>query len=119
MVDDQGQGVEQAYVSVYDVPYVQTNSFQTITTGPGGVFSIAATPGSHNLYLTGQAYSPTQGEINILTEYYADKATLATADPVVVTAGATAALGDWVASRGAIITGRVTNGSGSPLVSAP
>ena len=118
VVDDQGQGVEQAYVSVYAVPHVHANSFQTITTGPGGFFSIAATPGSHDLALTGQRYSDNQPEINIVSEYYADKVTLATADHVTVTAGQTTGLGDWTVSRGAIVTGRVTDGVGAPLAAA-
>lgn len=71
-----------------------------------GTFRIGASAvGSYKLRITPQGYAP---------EYYSDKTTLATADPIALGA-APVALGDIGVTRGAVLTGRVVNTPGTGL----
>lgn len=72
---------------------------------PDGSFAINAVPGDYKVYFAGGQYA---------AEYYNNKPTLATAD--VVTVGAAGAnLGPVTLTEGAVITGRITSPTGSPL----
>ena len=118
MVDGNGQGIEQVFVGVYNVPHSQSSSFGSMTTGPGGYFSFAAAAGVHDLYFTGNGRSPNQAEVNVVDEYYSDQAKLSTANHVTVSDAQTLNLGDITLDIGATVSGHVTNASGTPLSGA-
>ena len=115
-VDGTGNGLAQVQVKVQAVPYNHAVSFPIITTDAEGYFSIAATPEAHDLYFNGDGQTTVnQPEVNVVSEYYSDKATVAAADHVNVVEGSTQSLGNITLDVGAIITGQVTNQSGTPL----
>ena len=58
-----------------------------------------------------------RAEVNIVAEYFANKAARADATPVAVFAGQTLNLGDLPVAVGAIVSGQVTNQSSAPLAS--
>jgi hypothetical protein len=114
-----GIGIEKVRVQANAYPYDWSVSFVTATTGPGGYFTVAAAPGQHYLYFTGDPnVSPNNPEVNIVPEYYLDKAARADADPVSVSVGQTLNVGDINVATGAIVSGQVTNQSASPLANA-
>ncbi len=117
VVDGLGQGIENVFVRMYTSPnFVWDASFPTMTTGPGGVFCLAYEPGTYALYFTGDGtISENQPAVNIVDEYYRDKKTLGTADLLSLANGQTLNLGDVALDIGAIVTGRVTNSSGTAL----
>ena len=119
LLDSNGQGVEQVFVRVTAVPFDNRQVYYTVAAGPGGYFTAPTTPGPRALLIVGDgASSINQPAVNVVQEYYSDKKSLNEADHVWVAEGETADLGDITLAIGAIVTGRVTNGSGSPLSNA-
>ena len=119
LVDGNGEGLAQVQIQVNAVPYNHEVSFPIVTSDAGGYFSIAATPEAHDLYFKGEGDpSLNMPEVNVVSEYYSNKATLAAADHVTVVAGDTLSLGNITLDVGAIVTGQVTNQSGTPLSNA-
>jgi uncharacterized delta-60 repeat protein/uncharacterized repeat protein (TIGR01451 family) len=106
LVDSHGQGIEQVYVRVSPVPANSFASYPIITSGAGGYFSVVATPGPHTLLFQGnlQDSGPT---VNIVETAYPGQVTVAE--------GQVTGLGDIPIAIGAIVTGKVTNGSSAPL----
>jgi uncharacterized repeat protein (TIGR01451 family) len=104
-------------IAVYDVPWVQTNSYVTGVSGSDGYFSIPAPPGIRDLYFTGNLAATNFGlpGVNVVDEYYSDQDLLANANHITVVNGATNDVGTVTMDVGAIISGHVTDGSGTPL----
>ncbi|MFB3853554.1 MAG: carboxypeptidase regulatory-like domain-containing protein [Vicinamibacterales bacterium] len=115
ILDANGQGVEQVYIRVNAVPGNFAVSFPTLTAGPGGYFTVPVLPGYHSVWFSGENMSQHQGAINVVDEYYSNKPSQSTADTVIVTEGNTTNLGDMTLAIGAVVTGRVTNASETPL----
>jgi uncharacterized repeat protein (TIGR01451 family) len=119
VVDGSGSGIEHVWVQANTYPFDWNISFVTAATGPGGDFTVAASPGLHYLYFSGDpGMSPNNPEVNIVPEYYADKARRAEATPVNAAVGQTLNVGDITVEIGAIVSGQVTNQLGSPLQNA-
>jgi ribosomal protein L30E len=119
LVDGDGNGLAQVQVQVSTVPHTHPVSFPTILSNANGYFSAAATPGAHALLFLGEdRASLNVPEVNVVTEAYADKPSLGTADPISVVVGETVNVGDVELEIGAIVTGQVTNQSGTPLAMA-
>ena len=120
VVDGAGQGIEKVFVTLYHYPGDWNTSFPSMTTGPGGNFTVAFLPGTYDLNFTGKPdgrgeISRNQAPINVVAEYYNDKKAGSLADHVGVTAGQTVNLGDVALDIGAIVSGHVTDGGGNPL----
>ena len=119
LVDGNGDGLAQVQIRVSAVPANHNISFPIVTSDAAGYFSIATTPGAHDLLFSGDGQtSVNQPEVNVVSEYYSHKATAAAADHITVAEGDTLSLGNITLEVGAIITGQVTNQSGTPLSTA-
>jgi hypothetical protein len=109
VVTDEGSGlpVENIDVNVYDA--ATGNYIGDDDTDSSGVYRLSGlAAGSYKLYF--RDYSGIY-----LSEYYDDKPTLSSADPVTVTAGVTATV-DVALARAGVISGVVTDeGSGLPV----
>ena len=116
-VDGNGNGLALVRIEVFEIPHNHNVSFPSFTTDANGYFAIAATPEPHTLFFNGETFM-SFSELNVVSEYYANRATLATADAINVTAGSTVNVGDVTLEIGAIITGRVTNQSATAMASA-
>jgi len=101
---DGGTALKDAVVAAY----TSTGTFVTsATTSAAGAYELPAVPaGDYRVLFVGPTGS------TYVSEYYDDKPSLATADPVSVTAGRQTAGIDARLSTGSRITGRVTDGAG-------
>jgi hypothetical protein len=119
VLDSDGNGVEHVHVQANTYPYDWSISFVTGTTGPGGYFTVAASPGQHYLFFTGDGtVSPNNPEVNIVDEYYLNTDLRDDATPVTASAGQTLNVGDINVATGAIVSGQVTNQSAAPISGA-
>ena len=110
VVDDSLQGIEKVFVRMYSFPTFDWNmSFPTMTTGPGGFFSLAYNPGTYDLYFTGEDISGNQFAVNVVDEYYFDRKKLSDADELSLAKGKTLNLPNVVLDIGAIVSGQVKN----------
>jgi hypothetical protein len=106
-----GRGVNGSYVQAYDA--VSGTQVGSDYADRNGAFRIGtATTAAVKLVFSG--YDPATGD-TLATEWYNDKASQATADPVAPTA-AGADLGVVTLAAGGSISGRVTSEAGQPLV---
>jgi len=97
-------------VKMSSFPTFNSNvSYPTMTTGPGGVFSLAFSPGTYDLYFTGEEISRNQSAVNVVDEYYFDRKKLSDADELSLAKGKTLNLPNVVLDRGAIVSGQVKN----------
>jgi len=118
VLDGNGQGIEKVLIRLWASPaYDWNTSFPTMTTGPGGVFSLAYNPGTYALLFEGErgGAGMYQLEVNVVTEYYQDKKNLGTADLLSLTSGQTLNLGDVTLDIGAIVSGHVADSLGTAL----
>jgi len=115
VTDGAGAGIENVSVAAYHSPHDWGISFPTVVTDAEGYYSIATLPGPYLLYFTGHGLAANQPTVNVVDEYYADKATLAEASEIQVAAhGVTG--GNAALDIGAIVSGQVTSGAGAPLM---
>jgi hypothetical protein len=105
--DTLGKPVDGAFVEAFDAS--TGDEVDDFRTDADGGFRITTTSAAVKLRFSGYA----NGE-QLATEYYNDKATLPTAEPVVPTA-AGASVGVVTLAPGGSITGRITSDAGVPL----
>jgi protocatechuate 3,4-dioxygenase beta subunit len=120
VVDGDGVGIPQVFLTVYHSPADWNTCFPSMTTGPGGYFTIGVVPGAYDVQAAGKAGGRTDGcknqaPINVVPEYYNDKKAAWLADHLTLSAGQTLNLDNIALDTGAIVTGRVTDGSSNPL----
>ena len=102
-----GTGLQDVYVEVYDAGGSYVGDGYADANGDYWIAGLAT--GSYRLY-----FEDDSGDY--ASEYYNNKATLATADPVAVTEGqTTAGINAALAQFGGWITGKVTNSAGTGL----
>jgi len=109
VTNGEGTGIDDVYVTIYDLEENSVNSDTTDANGdytvgnlPSGILKVKFSPSA--------TYSP-----GYLGEWYDDKADLESADGVSVTAGTTTAGIDAVLAPAGIISGQVTDNSGSGI----
>ncbi|MCP4214431.1 MAG: hypothetical protein GY765_07225, partial [bacterium] len=111
VTDDQGVGVPDIAVNVYDRDY---NYLSSVITDAAGSYSLSGLPG-----VDCKIFFSTDGNRAFLGEWYNDKADFDSADFISIALGGTTVLSDAVLVRGGIINGRVVNeqGRGIPDIS--
>ena len=111
VVDTLGHGIPGVYVVLWRPSGIQEQLNVYTPTDADGYYQLTYLPGEYRLEF--DTYHP---NLNYGEEFYNDKWTIATADPVVITAGATHMLADAVLLFGATLSGHVTRESdGAPL----
>ena len=110
VVDGSGNGVEHVIIQAYQYPYDWSRSFVSAASAAGGYFTVASLPGTRYAFFTGGYLTANNPVVNVVDEYYSNKASRGQADIVTVTANATTDLGNVTLDVGAIVTGTVTDG---------
>ena len=116
VVDSNGQGIENVFVCLGAFPFNWDVSRPHMTSGPGGTFCVAYSAGTYDLLFSGGGYDiPNYVPVNVVREYYNNKKIFADADHISFSSGQTQNLGDVALDTGAIVSGHVTNASGTAL----
>jgi protocatechuate 3,4-dioxygenase beta subunit len=111
VIDESNNGIEGISIYLYDLNY---SNIKSTSTDSQGNYSVGGIPGgNYKIFFRGY-------QQNYVPEWYNDKTSFDTADPVTVTAGQTTPGIDAQLAIGGMISGRVTdaNGNGIPNVSA-
>jgi protocatechuate 3,4-dioxygenase beta subunit len=103
VVSPTGRPVENASVTLYDAATNTARDYYS--TNRAGAFAFGVEPGSYKVRVSASGFA---------AEFYNNKPTVETADPIAVGAGGASA-GQIVLSEGSVVTGRVTSAAGAPL----
>ena len=107
VTDNSGKNIQGITVDIYDLNHLYLAS---TTTGRAGHYSVAGLPGgSYMIYFGSSTFQ------DYLSEWYNDKISFETADPVTVTVGQTTSAVDVQLAVGGIIRGRVTDEPGNGI----
>ena len=103
VVSPTGRPVEGAQVALYNAATNTPSDYYS--TNKAGAFAFGVEPGSYKVGISGGGFA---------SEFYNNKPTVETADPIAVGAGG-ASVGQIVLSEGSVVTGRITGAGGAPL----
>ena len=119
VTNEDGQGLENAYVELYGDPFDWNNCRPLITTDADGYYKVGFIPGDYmvrfNMVILRAYLQDLAPDINYIGEYYDDKSSSEGADVLSITANATITGIDAELTEGGFITGTVTDPFGTEV----